>query len=768
MRVMPHLVRLAAAVSLAAAALGLTAAKAPKEPQVPTRAGQQYLEVRQPDGSYKPIFVKGMNLSVALPGKHPSEFPHDEALYLDWLDKIADMNCNVVRLYTIHPPEMYKALYRHNTQHPDKPLWLIQGVWIEPPPAYNYIDTTFMAEVQMNISRAVDLVHGNAEFEDRPGWTGGRYKADVSKWLLAWLIGREWEPDDMQGFQKAQPTYNDYQGTNISCHKGQAIECWLARICDYAVTYEDNKYSVQHPVAYSSWPPTDPLIHVSESNIEEEADLASTEARGRVDIFSSDAVNISSKHFTVEPRFKAGVYASYHVYPYWPDFLDNEPAYSQAKDRFGPSNYYGYLAELKAYYNDRPLLIAEYGLASCPLTAHLQKQGWNHGGMSEEQVAENMQHMTYDIYDSGCAGGVVFSWIDEWFKKVWLWAEMYDPWDDRRLWYNQYDPEKNYGMFALLPGKDGPDCTLSGNDAEWADADTRPGGCVKANDSAPEIASVKVMHDEGFLFLRVQLNGFDDWEFVKTGLYLGLDVLDPARGNTCWPGPLSLTSDTGLEEVISFAAGKARLWQTETFRFWDPYRVPWSEQPQIAEVQPHILEAEANRWAWFEPVVETNRRRVGRDGAVYPSRSWELNPLPRGSLKPGPAYNDLAVWNVSPQSGEVEIRIPWILMGFVGPHQMRVLQAKADGTNGSEVSTGVGLAVALTTDTGSALAMWPGADGEKVTTSASGRYAWPEWKVEDIKYHSRLKPVYSALKDLFGRIDKEPRQPQPAPGPPAA
>jgi hypothetical protein len=84
------------------------------------------------------------------------------------------------------------------------------------------------------------------------------------------------------------------------------------------------------------------------------------------------------------------------------------------------------------------------------------------------------------------------------------------------------------------------------------------------------------------------------------------------------------------------------------------------------------------------------------------------------------------------------------------------------------VSTGVGLAVALTTDTGSALAMWPGADGEKVTTSASGRYAWPEWKVEDIKYHSRLKPVYSALKDLFGRIDKEPRQPQPAPGPPAA
>jgi hypothetical protein len=212
-------------------------------------------------------------------------------------------------------------------------------------------------------------------------------------------------------------------------------------------------------------------------------------------------------------------------------------------------------------------------------------------------------------------------------------------------------------------------------------------------------------------------------------------------------------SDLGLEEVVSFAAGEARLWQTETFRFWEPYRVPYSTRPRIAEVLPHVLEAEANRWVWFEPVVETNRRRVGRDGRVYEHKTWPLNPLPKGTLEPGPTYSDLAVWNVSPQSGVVEVRMPWILLGFVGPHQMRVLQAKEDGNNGSEVSEGVGLSIVVATSSGGDLTVWPGRDGLTVKTSVSGHYSWEEWGVEDIAYHSRLKPAYHAMQETFGQLD---------------
>ena len=752
-------IRQLSSVLIAALVLLLTNFVAVAAPQVPARAGTKYLEVLQADGSYQPIYVKGINLSVALPGHHPSEFPYDEPLYRTWLKQIADMNCNAVRVYTMHTPEFYRALHYHNTTYPDQKIWLIQGVWVEPPPAGDFLDKEFMDEIEMNLRNAVDIVHGRAIIQPRPGWAEGKYDADVSPWMLAWLIGREWEPDDIEGFHKIHPEFTTYQGKLVSCPEGDPIECWFAQICDYAVAYEQEQWNVQHPVAFSSWPPTDPLSHVSESNIEDEADVAGYEAEGRTDVFSNDSVNITAKHLFAEPGFDAGVYASYHIYPYWPDFIDLEPQYQGVNDRFGPSTYFAYLQALKEFYDDRPLLVAEYGLPNGPLPAHLQSNGWNHGGLSEEEVANALPRLTLDIYDAGYAGGIVFAWIDEWFKKTWIWAEMYDPFMDRRLWFNFYDPEENYGMLALSPGADGLNNTLSGKGDEWVDAQALPGESAALSDGAPEIAGVDVMHDEGFLHVRVRFENFDDLEFLKHALYLGFDVLDPERGNTSWPGPLTLNSDTGLEEVVTFANNDARLWQTETFRYWEPYRAPYTRKPRISEVFPFILDSEANRWAWFEPVVETNRRRVGRDGTVYEAQSFELNPLHKGSLVEGsPGYNDQAVWNVDIEKGVLELRMPWILLGFVGPHQMRVLQAGDDMKNSSEVSTGVGISMVLTDDTGKAQAAWPGYEDGTVLTSQSGRYAWPEWFVEDITYHTRIKPVYYSLQNIFGSDELTPEE----------
>jgi hypothetical protein len=751
-----RLITAACCLLAAAAVLGQVAWAAP---QVPTRAGKQYLEVRQADGSYKPMYVKGINLSVALPGHHPSEFPYDEPLYRAWLKQIADMHCNVVRVYTMHPPEFYRALRYHNKTYPDQTIWLIQGVWVEPPEAYNYLDQKYMDEIELNLRYAVDMVHGKAIVDPRPGWVEGKYDADVSPWMLAWLIGREWEPNDIEGFHKLRPDFTTYKGKLVSCPQGDPIECWFAQICDYCVAYEQDKWNMQHPVAFSSWPPTDPLSHESESNIEDESDVAGFEAQGRTDVFSNDSVNITAKHLVSEPGFSAGVYASYHIYPYWPDFIDLEAKYKQAKDRFGPSTYYGYLQDLKAFYDDRPLLVAEYGLPNGPLPAHLQSQGWSHGGLSEEQVAEAMPRLSLAIHDSGCAGGVVFAWIDEWFKKTWIWAEMYNPFMDRRLWFNFYDPEENYGMLALHPGANGDNNTLSGNNAEWANAKVLPGAGVPLADGAPTVAGVDIMHDEGFLHVRVRFNNLDDINCLKHGLYLGFDVLGDELGNTCWPGPLNLKSDRGLEEVVTVSNNEARLWQTESFRFWEPYRVPYSSKPRISEVYPFITEAEANRWAWYEPVVETNRRRVGRDGTVYEAQSFALNPLPRGSLVQGREdYNDQAVWNADLASGVIEVRMPYILLGLVGPHQMRVLQAGEDMANSSVVTDGIGVAVVLTDDKGTALSAWPGCDGDTVTTSVSGRYSWPEWTEKDIKYHTRIKPVYRSLQNLFGGDELMPLQ----------
>ena len=68
----------------------------------------------------------------------------------------------------------------------------------------------------------------------------------------------------------------------------------------------------------------------------------------------------------------AGWFASYHAYPYYPDFMLHDPGYNRARSSLGRSNYFGYLAELKRHHAGIPVLIAEYGVPSSRGDAHLQ------------------------------------------------------------------------------------------------------------------------------------------------------------------------------------------------------------------------------------------------------------------------------------------------------------------------------------------------------------------------------------------------------------
>src|SRR5262249_45080449 len=117
-------------------------------PRLVSRAHGDYFEVR-PDGapSWRPIFVEGVNLGAALPGRYPAEFPRDKALYADWLDKMSGLGANVVRLYTLFPPEFYQALRDHNdAAGASHRLWLVQGVWTELPDDDAYDNPAFRAQ----------------------------------------------------------------------------------------------------------------------------------------------------------------------------------------------------------------------------------------------------------------------------------------------------------------------------------------------------------------------------------------------------------------------------------------------------------------------------------------------------------------------------------------------------------------------------------------------------------------------------------------------
>ena len=67
------------------------------------------------------------------------------------LAAMGEMNVNVIRTYTIHPPHFYGALAEYNRAHPTRLLRLMHGVWAELPPEDDFNDPIWKGEFTAEI-----------------------------------------------------------------------------------------------------------------------------------------------------------------------------------------------------------------------------------------------------------------------------------------------------------------------------------------------------------------------------------------------------------------------------------------------------------------------------------------------------------------------------------------------------------------------------------------------------------------------------------------
>src|SRR5437870_4633329 len=400
-------------------AFGLPPAQLSPEPQVPARTAGDDFQVRTAAG-WQPLYVSGVNLGAALPGKFPSEFPSEDSTFAYWLRLMAEANANAVRLYTILPPAFYRALRRWNDGHPARPLWLIHGVWAELPPRDDYDDARWKEGFRTEMRRVVDAVHGHARLPARPGHAFGRYDADVSDHVLGYILGREWEPFSIRAYNKRQQDRTAYAGRFLAVDRGTPADVWMAEQCDYLLQYEWSTYHAQRPIAYTNWPTLDPLHHPTEPTLEEEKQLRRRYGfppNPRLKEYDNDRESLDAMVVRTTPENLGGYFASYHAYPYYPDFIGLDSTYAGVS---GASHYLRYLRELKRHHAGRALLVAEYGVPSSRGVSHLDADGNDHGRHDERAMAQIDARLTQDIRDAGAAGGVLFAWLDEWFKHTWV------------------------------------------------------------------------------------------------------------------------------------------------------------------------------------------------------------------------------------------------------------------------------------------------------------------------------------------------------------
>ena len=723
----------------------------PAVAQIPARARDRHLEIATGD-LWRPFYVKGMNLGAALPGKYPSEFP-DRATYEGWIAEMAELGINAIRVYTVHPPQFYSALREHNLRT-KKPIWLIHGVWAELPPRHDFQNVAWKAAWFEDMGEVVQVLHGRARLGRRPGRAGGAFTADVSPWTLAIILGREWESSSVVACNRLHPGSGDWSGRFVTVKGGHAMERFLAESMDHFLALEWDGFHAQRPIAFTNWPTLDPLFHVTESSEREEAEFRRKlgEAPGPLseEPNDEDAVGLDMEKFSGTPLLQAGLFASYHVYPYYPDFMNLDPGYARTRDHQGPSNYLGYLNDLVQHHQKHPVLVAEFGVPSSRLVAHWQPQGMTHGGQNEREQGEHDARLQRDIYEAGCTGAVLFAWIDEWFKKNWLTMPFEHPLDRKPLWYNEMDAEENYGLIAYRPGAKGPNILIDGKATDWDNVPVYLEG---------QGHTLKVQADEGWLHLGLFVPGPVD--FTKHAFLVGLDTIDSRRGDHRLPWGANLGSEAGLEFVALFQGeGRTGVFVDE------PYLLPDHRfDPQ------HRYRSVANEEGRFVMgTARSNNARIGRDGRRFEGHSTEIGWLQRGTQdRRDAAYDDRAEWQVGRSTdgrGFLEARIPWTLLNVTDPSASTVIDdpvRKVPGPVGTATTPGFRLLLAVFD---AEHPLWEGGGSLSLSlpTARQGRipmpplFSWAGW--EQPTFHRYRKRSFEIYQKALTETPDEPRLPR--------
>ncbi|PRR81687.1 family 2 glycosyl transferase [Clostridium vincentii] len=653
------------------------------------------------DNTWQKEFIMGVNMGAAKPGYFPGEFGITKEDYLRWFKYISDMNSNTIRIYTILNPEFYDAFYEYNESAVNT-LYLIQGVWINESDIAKYKDA-YNPQIESNfkeeIETTIDVLHGNKIIKKVPGNACGIYEKDVSKYVLGYVLGIEWDPAFVTITNDNNKDNVNYDGKYLYSKDASPFENFLCSKGDECIEYETENYKIQRPVSFTNWVTTDMLSHPNEPLVEEDQVCVNVE-------------NIKSKD-----TFKAGLFASYHIYPYYPDSMNYQKEYSNFKDNNGNiDTYRAYLKDLKKEHSI-PVLVAEFGIPASRGKAHENiNTGFNQGNVSEKDQGEMDAAMLKDIYEEGYAGGIVFAFQDEWFKRAWNTMGL-DIADRRAYWNNTQTNEQHFGLLSFDSGKKESTCYVDGDINDW------DGTSAVSTNNGTELY---VKSDETYLYFMVKSSNFD---FAKDNLFIPIDTIQN-QGNLSYNG-LNFNKDADFIVSIN-GTDKSQILVDP---YYDSFQYLYGNQLSIITQDKDYDIKNSDK---FNPIyLPLNiELELPQDKVKIPFSKYETGKLLYGDGNPNNEnYNSLADFYV--KDNVVEVRIPWQLINVMDPSTKMIMNdLQIDGIRPIKTD-GINVGSSISSDTNA---------DQNIEMNL---YNWDTW--ENPIYHERLKESYYILKDAFSQ-----------------
>ena len=696
------------------------------------------------DGKQIPFEIRGVNLGVGIPGKWATDYAIDGETYLRWFGQIQALGANTIRVYTILHDDFYNALFDYNTQREaagEEPLWLIHGVWVN-----DYIqnshrdayDNDFYQVLIDDCRTVVDILHGRKDLSLGQGLGSGSYRRDVSQWVIGYIIGVEWEDVTVVYTDRKYPERANYQGTYLrTTQDASPFEAMLCQVGDEMIAYETKRYKQQRLVAFSNWPTTDPFDYPE--------DIAR---------FFMKCAKVDAEHIQPTDAFLSGYFASYHVYPYYPDYLnysylatditqddsldrhsylvydlvemenpilDYLPGGTLAnyQDERGQVNtYYTYLKALTNYHTV-PVVISEYGVSTGRGMAQRDyNTGRNQGHMSEQEQGQALIDCYEDIMAAGCAGSCVFTWQDEWFKRTWNTMHAVDLLNTP-YWSDYQTNEQYFGLLTFDPGEEESVCYVDGDVSEWTEEDllfTR--GAL----------SLSMKYDEKFLYFYV-----DGFQPGQDTLFLPIDITPKTGSTYCQNYGLSFERACDFLLVLDGRENSRLLVQER----YEVLRAMFLHETEDRDPYLEPVDADTPVFKPIHLMLQTATPLLTGDWEAT-AETYETGLLTYGNANPEDGdFNSLADFCFT--GSGAEIRIPWQLLNFSNPSEMMIHDDYYQHYGVESISIDtlyVGAAV----------------EGETEYRIPLSPFALAGWG-KSVTYHERLKESYYILQDYWSSLN---------------
>ena len=693
------------------------------------------------DGEYVPFEIRGVNLGVGIPGEWATDYAIDQETYLRWFGYIQELGANTIRVYTILHDDFYNAFYAYNTAREEigeEPLWLIHGVWVNDYVQFSHrdaYDDDFLQTFLDDCTTLVDILHGKRNLALGRGLGSGSYRKDVSSWVIGYILGVEWEDVTVAYTNEKYPERNSYQGAYMyTTTDANPFEAALAQVGDSIIEYETTRYKQQRLVAFSNWPTTDPFLYT--------ADIT-----GRF----MKCAQVDVEHIKTTDAFLSGHFASYHVYPYYPDYLNYvlSPA-SAGTDSAGLgeiyyeteggvpfeqflsgdlstdfldgdgniNSYYAYLKILNQYHTI-PVVISEYGVSTGRGMAQRDANtGRNQGHMTEQEQGYALIECYEDIMDAGSAGSCLFSWQDEWFKRTWNTMHAVDL-DNTPYWSDYQTNEQYFGLLAFDPGEEESVCYVDGNAGEWTAEDVvlEQDGCT-----------MSMKYDEKFIYFYAE--GFDP---ETDTLYIPIDTT-PKTGSTYCEN-YGLTFSRPCDFVICIdGTDHSRVVVQERY---EVLRAMFLGATELIDPYLNAVDVDTPVFKEIDLVLQFLPEGSSRaDTQGY--EVYETGKLRYGNANPDSEDFDSLADYMFTDNG-VEIRIPWQLLNFANPSEMMIHDDYYENYGVEYIQIDK---------------MWVGLswDGGKDCRIPMASFALEGWG-KNVTYHERLKESYYILQEYWAELD---------------